>query len=83
MNINSRYLNILFLHYATGINQPIVGPRIALKLAKNMLTQSYKRDLQETLEVEALCQVACFQTEDQKEGADAFLEKRRPKFRGR
>ncbi len=60
-----------------------VGPKIALKLAKNMLNQSYKRDLQETLEVEALCQATCFQTEDQKEGAAAFLEKRNPVFKGR
>jgi len=60
-----------------------VGPRIALKLAKNMLNQSYKRDLQEALEVEALCQATCFQTEDQKEGAAAFLEKRKPVFKGR
>lgn len=60
-----------------------LGPRIALKLAKNMLNQSYKRDLQGALEVEALCQAACFQTQDQKEGAAAFLEKRKPEFKGR
>lgn len=59
------------------------GPRVALKLAKNMLNESYSRDLQEALEVEALCQATCFQTEDHREGVTAFLEKRKPKFNGR
>lgn len=59
------------------------GPRVAIKLAKNMLNESYSRDLQEALEVEALCQATCFQTEDHREGVTAFLEKRKPKFNGR
>jgi len=59
------------------------GPRVALKLAKNMLNASHGRDLQEALEVEALCQATCFQTEDHREGAGAFLEKRQPRFQGR
>jgi len=59
------------------------GPNVALKLAKTLLNESHKRDLKEALEVEALCQATCFQTEDHKEGAGAFLEKRRPQFKGR
>lgn len=63
--------------------QLATGPKVALKLAKNLLNSSHKRDLNEALEVEALCQATCFQTEDHWEGAGAFLEKRKPHFKGR
>lgn len=58
------------------------GPRVALKLAKQMLNSSYNLSLEEALEYEAFAQGLCFQTADHKEGARAFLEKRKPKFKG-
>ena len=38
--------------------------------------------LEEILEIEANMQAVCFETRDFKEGRQAFLEKRKPKFTG-
>ncbi len=58
------------------------GP-LAIRLAKLALNASSRVDLDSGLLIETLAQALCFASDDKLEGASAFLEKRRPKFRGR
>jgi 2-(1,2-epoxy-1,2-dihydrophenyl)acetyl-CoA isomerase len=57
-------------------------PPVAIARAKRAVYDSGERTLAEVLAVELENQVACFQSEDAKEGLAAFLAKRAPVFRG-
>jgi enoyl-CoA hydratase len=59
-----------------------LGP-LAARLAKLALNASARVDLDSGLLIETLAQAICFDSEDKTEGATAFLEKRRPTFRGK
>lgn len=59
------------------------GPPIAMKLAKRAMYRGATTDLASALEFEGYMQGICFGTEDFKEGASAFLEKREPRFKGK
>ncbi|MBN8292317.1 enoyl-CoA hydratase [Rhodobacter sp. NTK016B] len=54
---------------------------IATKVVKEAVNRSYETTLREGLLYERRVFHALFSTEDQKEGMDAFLEKREPQFR--
>jgi enoyl-CoA hydratase len=58
------------------------GP-LAARLAKIALNASARVDVESGLLIETLAQAICYESEDKREGAAAFLEKRRPKFTGR
>lgn len=58
------------------------GPT-AIREAKTLLDGAFDRPLQSGLEAETLASDRVFATDDMIEGARAFLEKRRPEFRGR
>ncbi len=58
-------------------------PTKALGLTKLALNKSYTNNLDTQLELESDLQVICGKTEDFKEGIDAFLEKRKPVFKGK
>jgi len=57
-------------------------PPKALALAKKAVYASERHTLDDQLDMELAHQLACFQSEDAKEGLAAFLEKRPPRFRG-
>lgn len=57
-------------------------PPIAMARAKRAIYASGDASLQEMLALELENQLACFESEDAKEGLAAFLEKRSPTFRG-
>jgi 2-(1,2-epoxy-1,2-dihydrophenyl)acetyl-CoA isomerase len=57
------------------------GAGHAIALTKRFLNVSMSTDLETLLELEALGQDICFDTEDFMEGRKAFLEKRKPVFR--
>ncbi|MBQ8054282.1 MAG: enoyl-CoA hydratase/isomerase family protein [Lachnospiraceae bacterium] len=59
------------------------GPGIAIKMAKKVLNESQNLTLSQLLDTEPMAQAICFDSEDHKEGVNAFFEKRRPKFVGR
>ena len=56
---------------------------IALSLAKQAINNGADISLSSALDIEAQCFSRCFDTEDQKEGMKAFLEKRKPEFKNR
>ena len=56
---------------------------IALQLTKDAVKFASKSNLDEGLRREVDLFAICFSTEDKKEGVAAFLEKRKPEFKGR
>jgi 2-(1,2-epoxy-1,2-dihydrophenyl)acetyl-CoA isomerase len=58
------------------------GPPIALTLSKRLLTASPDADLMTLLKQEISSIKVCFETKDAAEGIQAFIEKRKPIFRG-
>lgn len=58
-------------------------PAVALRMIKEAVEQGYDQDLVTALDIEAKAWALCFATEDKEEGVAAFLEKRKPAFRGR
>ncbi|MGH9805367.1 MAG: enoyl-CoA hydratase/isomerase family protein [Candidatus Acidiferrales bacterium] len=57
------------------------GP-LAIRLAKLSLNVAARAGLDAGLQVERLAQTILFESKDKQEGTTAFLEKRKPKFRG-
>ena len=58
-------------------------PTKGLGLTKKLLNASATNDLDSQLTMEDECQVIAANTADFKEGVDAFLEKRKPNFKGK
>ena len=67
-------------HYAEYYAQ---APTKAVGLIKKMLNKSFCADLEEMLQYEAYCQEIAGRSEDMREGVTAFLEKRKPLFKGK
>ena len=59
------------------------GPSVAIQLAKRALYHSQHADLRSALEFETFAQNITRETEDSKEGAKSFVEKRPPVFKGK
>lgn len=55
---------------------------ISVQLAKESVNKSYEQNLQESLYFERKNFYMCFASDDQKEGMAAFVEKRKPEFKG-
>jgi 2-(1,2-epoxy-1,2-dihydrophenyl)acetyl-CoA isomerase len=59
------------------------GPRVALSYMKKNLNAALTQPLAQVLDMEAVGHSRCSWTEDHKEAAAAFVEKRQPVFQGR
>jgi 2-(1,2-epoxy-1,2-dihydrophenyl)acetyl-CoA isomerase len=59
------------------------APTKSIGLIKKMLNKSTTASLDEMLDYEAYCQEIAGNSEDYREGVAAFLEKRKPQFRGK
>jgi enoyl-CoA hydratase len=56
---------------------------VAVRLAKESVLKAFDSGLQEGLYFERKNFYMCFASEDQKEGMNAFVEKRKPNFTGK
>ncbi len=56
---------------------------ISIELAKAALEAGGQSDLTTAMALETTATITCFMTEDAREGARAFVEKRAPRYRGR
>lgn len=58
-------------------------PPMALRVAKATINTAWSCDLETGIKIEADAWSMLYGTEDQKEGMNAFLEKRKPNFNGK
>lgn len=59
------------------------GPTVAYRYMKENLNRAMAGDVDDCLDLEATHHIHCGQTEDHREAAKAFVEKREPQFKGR
>lgn len=59
------------------------GPTVALKHAKRLIGEGLDKTIDQAITDEAVAQGIVFDTDDHREGVEAFLEDRDPEFQGR
>jgi enoyl-CoA hydratase len=73
-----------YLNEAIKLSEEIASRApLAVRAAKRMIDQSYERTLAEGLAEEKQAFYNLFTSEDQKEGMKAFIEKRKPEWKGK
>lgn len=65
------------------VGRLLAAPPLAVRGIKQALYGNSIEDLRRALEFEAKKQMECFYSEDAGEGFDAFIEKRKPNFKGK
>lgn len=74
---------VLAVHAREIAQQLARGPAVAYRYMKENLNRAMAGGMDECLDLEATHHVHCAQTEDHRQAAKAFIEKREPVFNGR
>lgn len=64
------------------VGEIATGPTVGLMASKKMLNQAFEQSLHQAMVNEASAQIAAFESADHQEGAQAFMERRKPEFEG-
>ena len=73
-----------YLEEAIQLAEEIAGRApVAVRVAKGLINQAYEQSLSDGLEQERQEFYQLFATDDQKEGMQAFIEKRKPEWKGK
>jgi len=67
---------------AAVVGEVASGPTVALRQSKRLLDDGLETSLSQAMANEAAAQAAVFETDDHREGAEAFMENREPEFGG-
>lgn len=82
--VNHVYPSETFMEETMKLAKRIAdGPQLAIRMTKRAVRQSLKSDLETSLDMISSHMSVIKETEDHKEGVRAFLEKRKPQFKGR
>ncbi|MDQ2657734.1 MAG: enoyl-CoA hydratase-related protein [Bacteroidota bacterium] len=74
----------MYLREAASLASEIANMSpVAIQLAKESVNRAFETHLDEGLHFERKNFYLCFSSEDQKEGMNAFIEKRKPQFKGK
>jgi enoyl-CoA hydratase/carnithine racemase len=73
----------LMAHVAALAQDLASGPSYARGQIKLATVQGYGRPLEEGLKIEREALIRLFRSEDAREGVKAFVEKRKPEYKGR
>lgn len=82
--VNQVYKRETFMEETMNLAKRIAaGPQIAIRMIKRSVRQSLRLELEPALDMISSHMAIIKETEDHKEGVSAFLEKRKPQFKGR
>ena len=70
-------------HVADVVERIAAGPPLALSMSKALLNNGAQTSMSQALEAEGQAQATNFGTQDTREAARAWIEKRQPEFEGR
>jgi enoyl-CoA hydratase/carnithine racemase len=82
--VNKVYPKEIFMEKTLELAERIAsGPQVAIRMIKRSVRQSLNLELNPALDLISSHMAIIKETEDHKEGVSAFLEKRKPNFKGR
>ncbi|RKQ35716.1 enoyl-CoA hydratase/isomerase family protein [Oceanobacillus halophilus] len=82
--VNQVYQSEIFMDETMKLAKKIAaGPQVAIRMIKRSVSQSLRLELEPALDMISSHMAIIKETEDHKEGVSAFLEKRKPNFKGK
>ncbi len=82
--INHTYENDEFEEQVQKLAERVAsGPDVAFRHTKRLVNEGFEKSIKQAMTEEAIAQGIVFQTDDHREGVEAFMESRDPEFEGK